>query len=87
MIYDHVNGNEDNLKSDFSLYLDMLQFVVVRIMLINAFSLYSQYDCGMALGSLSDGKVGLHYPDYPTTGEDKDPSKPGSHPDNTAQER
>ena len=24
MINDHVNGNEDNLKSDFSLYLDML---------------------------------------------------------------
>ena len=39
------------------------------MMLINAFSLYSQYDCGMALGSLSDGKVGLHYPDYPTRGE------------------
>ena len=35
-------------------------------MLINALSLYSQYDCGMALGSLSDGKVGLHYPDYPS---------------------
>ena len=50
------------------------------MMLINAFSLYSQYDCGMALGSLSDGKVGLHYPDYPTRGEDKDPSKPSSHP-------
>ena len=57
------------------------------MMLINAFSLYSQYDCGMALGSLSDGKVGLHYPDYPTRGEDKDPSKPGSHPHSTAQER
>ena len=51
-------------------------------MLINAFSLYSQYDCGMALGSLSDGKVGLHYPDYPTRarGEEKDRSKPSSHP-------
>ena len=24
MINDHVNGNEDNLKSDFSLYFDML---------------------------------------------------------------